>query len=266
MFLLSDRMAAKSQPVDSQPSTIETILPDDNPRKIGRSVSLSRLPENSSNVKPSESVSTKNPKRKAPDFKSSPEEKLSVKETRAKFELTKKYRIQRNAKDLSREKAKFKGRTCKKQAAEVIEDPIAKMLREMHADIKEIKLDQKKNNEKIDGLSSKVEKIEIKANETDLKIDGLSSKVESIETRANETDLRNNKSINDLKSEITNIESRVTTKLLNEMEPSIVALKDQIQESVGSDLRRLVREEMSLQKPPPSEPESSEEEEEAKKG
>merc|ERR1711954_278937 len=112
----------------------------------------------------------------------------------------------------------------------------------------------------------KLKKIEIKANETDLKIDGLSSKVESIETRANETDLRNNKSINDLKSEITNIESRVTTKLLNEMEPSIVALKDQIQESIGSDLRRLVRGEMSLQKPPPSEPDSSEEEEEERKG
>merc|ERR1711954_191133 len=111
----------------------------------------------------------------------------------------------------------------------------------------------------------KLKKIEIKANETDLKIDGLSSKVESIETRANETDLRNNKSINDLRSEITNIESRVTTKLLNEMEPSIVALKGRIQESVGSDLRRLVREEMSLQKPPPSEPDSTEDEEEDKK-
>merc|ERR1712081_101419 len=187
----------------------------------------------------------KNPKRKAPDFKSSPEEKLSVKETRAKVELTEKYRIQRNAKDLSREKSKFKGSTCKKQVTEVIKDPIAKMLREMHADIKEIKLDQKSNNKKIDGLSAKVANIEVKANETDLK---------------------HNKAIEDLRGEIACVETRVTSKLLTEMEPSLVAIKDQFQESVDDNLRRLVREELATQKPPPSDPDTSEEEEETKRG
>merc|ERR1712081_132268 len=140
---------------------------------------------------PEEQCTSKNSKRKAPDHpspssKTSPEEKVSVKETRAKFELTEKYRIQRNAKDLSREKAKFKGRTCKKQVAEVVEDPIAKMLHEMHADIKEIKLNQKNNKKKIDGLSAKVANIEVKANETDLK---------------------NNKAIEDLRGELSTVET-----------------------------------------------------------
>merc|ERR1712081_138945 len=144
---------------------------------------------------------------------------------------TEKYCIQRNAKDLSREKSKFKGRSCKKQVAEVVEDPIAKMLREMHANIKEIKQDQKNNNKKIDGLSDKVNKIEMKTNEADL---------------------RNSKAISDLKGEIASVETRVTTKLLSEMEPSLVAIKDQLQESVGADLRRLVRVEVAIQKHPSS--------------
>merc|ERR1711954_58932 len=162
-------------------------------------------------------------------------------------------------------KGKFK-RTCKKPQAEVIEDPIAKMLRKMMSDLTEIKTDVKSNNTKIDGLSSKVAQIENKANETDLKIVDLSSKIESIESMSNESDMRNSKAIKDLKNEITSIESRVTSKLMSEMEPSIVAVKDQIQESLGADLRKLVREEMSSQKPPPSEHESSKEEEEEVKG
>merc|ERR1711954_462031 len=137
------------------------------------------------------------------------------------------------------------GRNCKKQVAEVVEDPIAKMLREMHADIKEIKLDQKSNNQKIDGLSAKVE---------------------SIEAKANETDLKNSQAIEDLRGEIASVEGRVTSKLLTEMEPSLVVIKDQIQESVDESLRRLVREELASQKPPPNDPESSETDEDSKKG
>merc|ERR1712081_162784 len=104
-------------------------------------------------------------------------------------------------------------------------------LREMHADIKEIKIDQKNNNKKINGLSAKVNNIEVKANENELKQD---------------------KAIKDLKGEIACIENGVTSKLLTEMEPSLTAIKDQIQESVDDNLRRLVREELATQKPPPS--------------
>merc|ERR1712081_156447 len=97
-------------------------------------------------------------KRKDPP---SPKGKVSVKETKAKFELQEKYRNQRNLKDLKKEKEKFK-RNCKKVPTETVEDPIAKMMKEMLADIKEIKKDVKGNNSKIDELSEKVDSLENK--------------------------------------------------------------------------------------------------------
>merc|ERR1711954_591346 len=38
------------------------------------------------------------------------------------------------------------------------------------------------------------------------------------------------------------------TKLLSEIEPSLNSMKTQIQDSVGADLRRLVKEELVLQR------------------
>merc|ERR1711954_226757 len=38
------------------------------------------------------------------------------------------------------------------------------------------------------------------------------------------------------------------TKLLSEIEPSLNSMKTQIQDSVGADLRRLVMEELALQR------------------
>merc|ERR1711954_279421 len=159
--------------------------------------------------------------------KTSPRGKISVKETKAKFELQEKYRNQRNMKDLQKEKTKFKGRTCKKATVEVVEDPLAKLIKEMHADIKEIKIDQKSNNNKIDDLSAKVL---------------------HLENESNDTDLKNKNAIEDLKGQMATIEDSVTSKLLSEIEPSLYGMRDEIQRSVGQDLRRLVKEEMALQK------------------
>merc|ERR1711954_480403 len=159
--------------------------------------------------------------------KTSPRGKISVKETKAKFELQEKYRNQRNMKDLQKEKTKFKGRTCKKTTVEVVEEDIAKLIKEMHADIKEIKSDQKSNNSKIDDLSAKVLHLENKSNDTDLK---------------------NQNAIEELKGQMSAIEDSVTTKLLSEIKPSLNGMRDEIQKSVGLDLRRLVKEEMTLQK------------------
>merc|ERR1712081_9653 len=90
-------------------------------------------------------------KRKSPDHpspnKDSPKETLSVKERKAKLEnkWQEKYRNQKNIKDAKKDASKFKGRACKK-TTETIEDPLAKLIRDMHADVKEMKQDQK--NEK----------------------------------------------------------------------------------------------------------------------
>merc|ERR1711954_623119 len=115
-----------------------------------------------------------NSKKKVPDPpspkpKTSPKRSISVKDRKAKFDLAEKYRSQRNLKDLTKEKSRSKHeRSCKKTAPEVIEDPIAKLMQEMHADLKEIKSDLKGNNAKINDLNEKVNWLESKGKETDL--------------------------------------------------------------------------------------------------
>merc|ERR1712081_150381 len=44
------------------------------------------------------------------------------------------------------------------------------------------------------------------------------------------------------------VEVRVTDKIMAEIEPSLGVMKDKIQNSIGTDLRRLVQEEVTLQR------------------
>merc|ERR1712081_167222 len=210
----------------------EKILSDENNQKvkIRRSVSLSKI-ENKT-IENEEADQPQNSKRKTPDHpsptKESPKGNLSVKERKAKFEnkWQEKYRNQRNMKDSKKDANKFKGRACKK-TTEVIEDPLAKMIRDMHADVKEMKQNQKKTTNTIEELSLKLSKIEKKSNENDL---------------------NNKKAIEDLNNKVSNIEDQVTTKLLAEIEPSLNGIKTQIENNVNQNLRRIVQEELMLQK------------------
>merc|ERR1711954_350 len=152
---------------------------------------------------------------------------LNVKETSAKFEgIQEKYLNQRNLKDNNKDKGKFK-RNCKKVPTEVIEDPIAKMMKEMMKDIKEIKNDVKGNN---------------------LKINDLSEKVENMEAKQKVTDEKNEKTFIEIKEDIGKFEVRVTDKMMAEIGPSLGVMKMEIQNSIGTDLRRLVQEEVTLQR------------------
>merc|ERR1712112_791211 len=93
------------------------------------------------------------------------------------------------------------------------------------ADIKEIKNDVKGNNSKIDELTSKVENLEAKSKEAE---DTTTEK------------------FNQIKEEIGKVEENVTSKLLKEIEPSLNAMKGEMQTSMGIDIRRIVQEELSL--------------------
>merc|ERR1711954_422495 len=144
---------------------------------------------------------------------------LNVKETSAKFEgIQEKYRNQRNLKDTNKDKGKFK-RNCKKGPTETIEDPIAKMMKEMMKDIKEIKNDVKGSN---------------------VKKDELAEKVDNLEAKQKATDEKNEKTFQDIKGDIGKVEVRVTNKIMAEIEPSLNVMKEDIQTSIGVDLRRLV--------------------------
>merc|ERR1711954_382433 len=108
---------------------------------------------------------------------------------------------------------------------ETVEDPITKMLKKMMADIAEIKTDVKGNNQKIDDLTSKVENIETKSKENE---DATKEKFKQIQ------------------NDISKVEENVTSKLLKEIEPSLNAMKGEMQNSMGTDIRRIVQEELSL--------------------
>merc|ERR1712081_125324 len=113
----------------------------------------------------------------------------------------------------------------KKTPVETIEDPITKMLKKMMADIAEIKTDVKGNNSKIDDLTSKVE---------------------NLETKNKENEESTNEKFKQIKNDINKVEENVTSNLLKEIEPSLNAMRADMKDSMGMDIRRIVQEELSL--------------------
>ena len=79
-------------------------------------------------------------------------------------------------------------------------------------------------------------------------MDTLSNKVDSIEKRSLENEEINAQKFASLKKDIEKVEDNVTAKLLKEIEPSLGAMKEEIQTSMSHDLRRFVQEEVALQK------------------
>merc|ERR1711954_471993 len=184
--------------------------------RLNRSLSLRSIEQDP----PKEDTNPK--KRKNPP---SPKGAISVKETTSKFDqLANKYKSRRNMKDTNKEKSKFK-RTAKKNPVETVEDPITKMLKKMMTDITEIKTDVKGNNTKIDDLTLKVEKLE---------------------TKNKENEESTNKKFKLIKNDINKVEENVTSKLLKEIEPPLNAMRNDMRDSMGTDIRRIVQEELSL--------------------
>merc|ERR1711954_148572 len=101
------------------------------------------------------------------------------------------------------------------------------MIKEKMKDIKEIKNDVKGNN---------------------VKIDELAVKVDNLETKQKATDEKNEQTFQEIKGDIGKVEVRVTNKIMAEIEPSLNVMKEDIQTSIGVDLRRLVQEEVTLQR------------------
>merc|ERR1712081_165621 len=134
----------------------------------------------------------------------SPKSNVSVKEMKAKIDLQEKYRLQRNLKDVSKDKGKVK-RNCKKTPVETVEDPVAKMMKKIMAELQEIKSDVKGTNAKMDNIATKVE---------------------NLEKRSTEVEESNAQKFNNLKNEIAQVENKVTNKLLQEIEPSLGKMKE----------------------------------------
>merc|ERR1711954_491248 len=80
------------------------------------------------------------------------------------------------------------------------------------------------------------------------KIDGLTSKVQDLETKNKNVEEKTENSLKEIREDLVNVETRVTENLMAEIQPSLSIMKHDIQESIGVDLRRLVQEEVTLQK------------------
>merc|ERR1712112_527991 len=74
------------------------------------------------------------------------------------------------------------------------------------------------------------------------------SKVENLETKGKENEETMNEKLKNINDDIGKVEVRVTNKIMAEIEPSLGVMKDEIQTSIGTDLRRLVQEEVTLQR------------------
>merc|ERR1712081_117455 len=169
-------------------------------------------------------------KRKSPP-ESSP--KLSVKERKTRFEAVQdKYRTQRCLKE-SREKSKLKRDKKPKNVPEESDDSIASLLKTISADIKSMKSDLKDINQKIDSINSKIIDLEVNV-----------EKAERL----------NKKQFDVINSNVARLESTVTDRVIETIDPQIKSLKNELRNDLKEDLKAIVDEELASRFPsiPPS--------------
>merc|ERR1711954_445577 len=176
--------------------------------------------------------------------------KISVLERKSRFErVQEKYRNQRclkeNKEKTKTERSKPKRDKPLKTNSEDSDESIASMLKKIHADITVMKTDLKDNSSQISSINSKVTAIEQ---------DNL--RVES----------ENNLKFESIRYDMRLMETSVTAKVINELDPKISSMRNEIRNYLCADMRRLVKEEVLLQgfKERKEDPQESEEDESEK--
>merc|ERR1711954_389393 len=192
-----------------------------------RSVSLTRA--DAKKILPPKKLEKPERKQKTPP-KISP--KNSVLERKSRFEkVQEKYRTQRCLKEI-KEKAKTELTKTKKEknsktSSEDSDESIASLLKIIHADIKVMKSDLKENTVQITSMNSKITAIEndnaIVESETNLKFQAI-------------------------RYDMGMMESSVTSKVMNELDLKLSTMRSELREDLNSHIRRLVQEEIQLQK------------------
>merc|ERR1711954_634389 len=132
-----------------------------------RSVSLNRiLPEK--NDSPEDTLMKKRDTSKRKRDSPPPKDVVKTKRMIYEEKLAQKYKAQRSAKELAREKGKGKKEKSKNKSEDE-EQSIAAMLREMRADIREIKTDNKEIKTNMQQMNTKIVAMENKQKENELK-------------------------------------------------------------------------------------------------
>merc|ERR1711954_85635 len=144
--------------------------------------------------------------------RNTPSPKVNLKDKRRIFEdnLANKYRNQRNAKEMAREKSKMKKDRRKKETPEK-EDSIAMLLREMRDDIKEIKSNSKDIKKNMQEMNTKIVSIENKQKENESK-----TVIELEEIR------------NEMQANNATMQETIATNVLNQLQPIITERQNTI--------------------------------------
>merc|ERR1712121_5783 len=72
------------------------------------------------------------------------------------------------------------------------------------------------------------------------------SKVNDLESKNKEIEEKTENSLKEIRQEIVQVEENVTNKLMDQIKPSLEAMKNKVQNAACQDLRRLVQEEVEL--------------------
>merc|ERR1711954_173570 len=199
---------------------------NENRISVSQSVSLTRSEKR---ISPPKKTDKQERKRKNPPEVSP---KLSVLERKSRFErVQEKYRNQRclkeNKEKTKSDRSKLKRDKPSKNNSEDSDESIASMLKKIHADITVMKTDLKENSSQISSINSKVTAIE-KDN----------ARVES----------ENNLKFESIRYDMILMETSVTAKVINQLDPKISSMRNELREDLCADMRRLVQEEVQLQK------------------
>merc|ERR1711954_207006 len=189
-------------------------------KQISRNVSLTKREKKISSP-PKKNNSPKGKKRKSPP-ETSPQ--MSVKERTTRFEQVKnKYRTQRCLKEINRDTKKDK-----KSKAEEEESSLAEILKKLNGNIEDMKADLKVNSEKID-------KMNLKMNE--------------IENKNIEKEKDNKKQFDEIKEKVSRMETTVTDKVIEVIDPQIKNLKKDLKDEITGDMIALMETEFKKRFP-----------------
>merc|ERR1712112_332222 len=102
--------------------------------------------------------------------------------------------------------------------------------------------------------------------ENNSQISAINSKVTAIEKDNARVECKNNLKFESIRYDMRLMETSVTAKVINELDPKISSMRNEIRDDLCADMRRLVKEEVLLQKfkERREEPQESEEEESEK--
>merc|ERR1711954_508303 len=158
--------------------------------------------------------------------------KVSVLERKSRFErVQEKYRTQRCLKENKEknkiERSKPKCEKTSKTQSEDSDESVALLLKRIHADITIMKTDLKESSSQISSINTKVTAIERD-----------NARVEA------ETNLK----FENIRYDMRLMETSVTAKVVNELDPKISAMRNELRDDLSKDMRRLVQEEVQLQK------------------